>query len=39
MLEVNYFNSEVETNIKLTLEGLTANGIPVVVKSYYTIKK
>ena len=35
----NYLNSEVETKVKLKLEGLTVNGIPVVTKTYYTIKK
>ena len=36
---VNYFNSSVETKVKVALEGITATGIPVVRNSYYTIKK
>lgn len=35
----NYLNSEVETKVKVNLEGLTVNGIPVVAKTYYIIKK
>ena len=34
-----YYNSGVETQVKVNLEGITASGIPVVVKTYYTIKK
>ncbi|XMO87973.1 hypothetical protein AAFN75_06690 [Algibacter sp. AS12] len=37
--QVNYFNSEVETDVKVTLEGLTATGIPIVVKTQYAVKK
>ncbi|ALJ05642.1 hypothetical protein APS56_11110 [Pseudalgibacter alginicilyticus] len=37
--QMEYYNSAVETNVKVTLEGLTATGIPVVVKTGYTIKK
>lgn len=36
--EVSYFNSEVTTTVKVTLEGLTSTGIPVVVKTYYSIE-
>lgn len=36
---VNYFNSGVETKVKVNLEGITSNGIPVVKNIYYTIKK
>ena len=36
--EVSYFNSEVTTTVKVTLEGVTSTGIPVVVKTYYTIE-
>lgn len=36
---VNYFNSSVETKVKVALEGITASGIPVVKNAYYTIKK
>ncbi|MBU2949644.1 TonB-dependent receptor plug domain-containing protein [Tamlana agarivorans] len=37
--KVSYFNSEVETTVKVTLEGITATGIPVVVKTDYVIGK
>lgn len=36
---VNYYNTKVETKVKVALEGITATGIPVVKKVYYTIKK
>ncbi|OYX85584.1 MAG: hypothetical protein B7Y83_04235 [Flavobacteriales bacterium 32-34-25] len=36
---VNFDNTKVETNVKVALEGITAMGIPVVKKTYYTIKK
>ncbi|MFA9191395.1 hypothetical protein AAGV28_08450 [Flavobacterium sp. FZUC8N2.13] len=36
---VNYFNTKVETKVKIALEGITSNGIPVVRNSYYTINK
>ncbi|GGA70907.1 hypothetical protein GCM10008015_09540 [Flavobacterium palustre] len=36
---VNYYNTKVETKVKVALEGITANGIPVVKNTYYTIKK
>jgi len=36
---VSYNNSSVETKVKVDLEGITATGIPVVKKAYYTIKK
>ncbi len=36
---VDYFNSSVETKVKVALEGITASGIPVVKTAYYTIKK
>ncbi|SHG84838.1 hypothetical protein SAMN05443549_107118 [Flavobacterium fluvii] len=35
---VNYYNTKVETKVKVALEGITATGIPVVRKTYYTIK-
>jgi len=38
-VNLNYFNSSVETKVKVALEGITSNGIPVVKKTYYTIKK
>ncbi len=34
-----YYNSAVETRVKISLEGITAAGIPVVVKTYYTVEK
>ncbi|MBP0902923.1 hypothetical protein ACFSKN_07875 [Mariniflexile gromovii] len=37
--EASYYNTEVETNIKVSLEGITATGIPVVVHATYTIEK
>jgi hypothetical protein len=36
---VNYFNSGVETKVKVSMEGITSNGIPVVKHLYYDIKK
>jgi hypothetical protein len=36
---LNYYNTKVETKVKVALEGITATGIPVVKKTYYTIKK
>jgi len=36
---INYYNTRVETHVKLTLEGITASGIPVVVKTTYAIEK
>ncbi len=36
---VSYYNTKVETKVKVALEGITATGIPVVKNSYYTIKK
>ncbi|MGM8363793.1 hypothetical protein ACSV4D_17915, partial [Flavobacterium sp. ARAG 55.4] len=35
---VNYFNTKVETKVKVALEGITGSGIPVVKKMYYQIK-
>ena len=37
--EVNYYNTQVETKVKITLEGITATGIPVVKKTTYRIEK
>jgi hypothetical protein len=37
-LSVNFYNTKVETKIKVALEGITSNGIPVVKKMYYQIK-
>ncbi len=36
---VNFYNSKVETKVKVALEGITATGIPVVRNVYYNIKK
>ena len=36
---LSYYNSEVETNVKVTLEGITATGIPIVVKTFYTVEE
>jgi hypothetical protein len=36
---ISYFNTKVETKVKVALEGITAAGIPVVKTTYYTIKK
>ncbi|MFV5695716.1 hypothetical protein ACM55G_09805 [Flavobacterium sp. LB3P122] len=36
---VSYFNTKVETKVKVALEGITVAGIPVVKNTYYTIKK
>ncbi|MFA9189111.1 hypothetical protein [Flavobacterium magnesitis] len=36
---VNYFNSSVETKVKVALEGITGDGIPVVKNVYYSIAK
>ncbi|SHG84809.1 hypothetical protein SAMN05443549_107117 [Flavobacterium fluvii] len=35
----SYYNTKVETKVKVALEGITTGGIPVVKKVYYTIKK
>lgn len=36
---VSFYNTMVETKVKVALEGITATGIPVVKNTYYTIKK
>ena len=36
---VNYYNTKVETKVKVALEGITGSGIPVVRNVYYDIKK
>ncbi|MFV5690988.1 hypothetical protein ACM55K_03065 [Flavobacterium sp. LT1R49] len=36
---VSYYNTKVETKVKVALEGITAAGIPVVKNTYYTVKK
>ncbi len=38
-VELSYFNSEVSTEINVTLEGITEKGIPIVVKSNYNVEK
>lgn len=37
--QTNYYNSAVETNVKVTIEGVTASGVPVVVRTHYTVEK
>ena len=36
---VNFYNTKVETKVKVALEGITGSGIPVVKNIYYNIKK
>ncbi|MGM8363792.1 Plug domain-containing protein [Flavobacterium sp. ARAG 55.4] len=36
---IDYYNTNVETKLKVALEGITAHGIPVVKTTYYSIKK
>ncbi|SDW49931.1 hypothetical protein SAMN05444411_101863 [Lutibacter oricola] len=36
---MSYFNSEVPTKVGVTLEGITADGIPICIKTNYTIEK
>ncbi|HJS01414.1 MAG TPA: Plug domain-containing protein, partial [Flavobacterium sp.] len=38
-VSVNFYNTKVETKVKVALEGITGGGIPVVKNAYYTIKK
>ncbi|MFI1744676.1 TonB-dependent receptor [Thalassobellus sediminis] len=38
-VSTTYYNSSVETKVKVTLEGITATGIPVVKHMYYTIEE
>jgi len=38
-VNVSYYNSGVETKVKVALEGITGSGIPVVKNTYYSIKK
>ncbi len=38
-VSVDYFNTKVETKVKVNLEGITSAGIPVVKNTYYMIKK
>lgn len=37
--EATFYNSEVSTQVKVSLEGITKDGIPVVVDKIYTVKK
>lgn len=37
--QLTYYNSDVETTVKVSLEGITASGIPVVLKTDYSIEK
>ncbi|MBD0831285.1 TonB-dependent receptor plug domain-containing protein [Aestuariibaculum sediminum] len=39
MVKLNYKNSKLETNVKVTLEGITATGIPIVKYTEYAIEK
>ncbi|AJR04792.1 TonB-dependent receptor plug domain-containing protein [Siansivirga zeaxanthinifaciens] len=34
-----FFNTELETKVKVSLEGITTTGVPVVKHTYYSIKK
>ena len=34
-----FFNTELETKVKVTIEGITSTGVPVVKHTYYSIKK
>lgn len=36
---ISYYNNEVNTTVNINLEGITSDGIPVVIKNNYTIKK
>ncbi len=36
---ISYYNNEVDTTVNLNLQGITNNGIPIVVQSSYQIKK
>jgi hypothetical protein len=36
---LSYYNNQVETTININLEGITYNGIPIVIKNSYQIKK
>ncbi len=38
-VQVNYNNAKVAAKAKVTLEGITASGIPVVKEAYYTVEK
>ncbi len=38
-VSVDFYNTKVETKVKVALEGITSNGIPVVKKLFYSIKK
>lgn len=37
--EISYYNSDVNSNVKVNLEGITNTGIPIVIKTNYTVKK
>ncbi|WP_434036055.1 hypothetical protein [Formosa sp. 4Alg 33] len=39
IVKADYYNSAVETTVKVTIEGVTASGIPVVAKTQYTIEE
>ncbi len=37
--KLTYFNSAAKTTVKVSLEGLTKTGIPIAVKTFYTVGK
>lgn len=37
--EISYYNNDVSTEVKVILEGITNNGIPIVLKTNYNIQK
>ena len=37
--EVDYYNTNVDTHVNVTLEGITATGIPIVLKTNYIVEK
>lgn len=37
--QANYYNSAVETKVKVTIEGITVSGVPVVARTHYIVEK
>ncbi|WP_111706387.1 TonB-dependent receptor [Lutibacter citreus] len=37
-VSISYFNSEVKTTVNISLEGITQNGIPIVIKKNYLVE-
>lgn len=37
--QIIYYNTDASTNIKVVIEGITNNGIPIIRKTEYTVKK